>query len=1033
MLPKISIRRPVTTIMLIFIILLGGLVSLSSLSLDLMPNVDVPIVLITTSYTGAGPEEIETLLTKPIESAVSTVKKVDTVTSTSSANSSMVIIQFNDGADIDTAAMDVREKIDMVRSTLPSDASDPMILKIDMSMLSASYVGIYSDKLDLNELTTLLNDNLNSRIERIDGVASVELTGSIEHEVEIVINNEKMQGYGVSLSQLQSIIKAENMNLPAGTIMQGDLNMQIRSVGEFSSVEEIRNLPIPTTTGGIVYMRDIAEVNEVEKDADSYAIVNGEKSVILTIQKQSDANLVDVSEKIEKEIKSIEKDYPDVRLSMLTNTSSYIKQSLNNVLQTAILAAIMAVIVLIIFLKNWKTSLVIAVSIPTSVVATFAFMYLAKMTLNIISLGGITIGIGMLVDNSVVVLENISRHFALGKSPREAALDGTKEVAMAIMASTLTTIAVFVPLMFVTGIFGQMFKDLSLTVTCSLLMSLFVSLTFVPMACSQLFKEEDRGKEFKNLKFNKFLGKWGNAIDTIDVKYKKALEYSLSHKKRIIAIVLAAFIGTMCLVPIVGLNLIPDMDQGSLSINISLPSGSSIDETTKITNEVIERIKDIPETKEWYGMVGNSSTDTTDLVLNFVDKKDRNRSTNEIAEDIKERLKGLAGAETTVTVSTMAMGDFSSASDVSVNIVGDDTDELRKIGNDLVEILNNNKSFKEASTSIDDAVPETVVTIDRAKASTYGITSSAIASALSSSITGSTTSQFKVDGDEIDITLREEKDSIKYISDLSNVKIPTTSGLLVPLTEVADITVKEGAYQITRIDQHKYISVNANTEGIDANTAKKELTEILDSYIFPSGYYYEFTGTLDSLTDTFSKLLLVLVVAILLVYMIMASQFESFIYPLIVMFSLPLGLTGSVFGLFITRNTITVTSFMGFIMLTGMVVNNAIVLIDYTNQLRERGLECDEALIEAGPTRLRPILMTTLTTILGLLPMALSNTEGTEMQRPMAITIMFGLTISTIVTLIFIPVLYSGVEKYRLKKRRERKAIKKALKEQPEA
>ena len=1018
---KTAIKRPITTIMVMLVAILAGVVSLSSLKLDLMPSVSIPIAAVSTTYVGAGPEEIETLVTKPIEEALGTVSNVDTITSTSSANSSLVIVQFVDGTDVDMAAIDLREKIDMIKGSLPDGSNDPMVIKMDPNSLTSIMVGVHGD-MELPKLTSEIEDNVVSRLERIDGVASVSMTGNIEKEVQVVLKPEKMQGYNVTVQQVSGILQAENMNLPTGKIAQGDTKLQLRSVGQFQSIDEIRDLPLTTPTGALIHLRDVADVNEVDQDEDSFALIDGQKSIILTIQKQSNANMVDISDKIVKELDRIRADNPDLNITMLTNTADYIKTSVNNVLSTAVQAALMAIVVLFLFLRNGKSSLIIGVSIPTSVVVTFALMYACGMSLNIISLGGITIGIGMLVDNSVVVLESITRHHEEGMSAKQAAQVGASEVALSVMASTLTTVAVFIPLMFVQGTIGQMFKDLSLTVSFSLLVSLVVSLTFVPMAASRLLKSTDAEKMERHPRLTAFLNIWKRALDALDSGYRRVLHASLRHKKRVVALVLLVFVASLSLLPIVGVDLIPAMDQGSGSVSIEMPKGSVLSETAKMVDRVTGQLQDIPEIKEWYVTAGGSSTDSASVTVNLVGQDQRKRSTDEVMDEIRSRVKDIAGAKVTTSASSSAMGSFGSSSDVQFQLNGDDTEQLRTIGNDLVAKLEEQPWVVDATSSLDDAVPEASIVIDRTKASSYGITAGSIASAVSTAVSGSVPTQYKVGGDEIDVRIMEDPDRIRYLDDLQGITVPAANGAPVPLTEVAKISVADGATQITRTNQHRYITVGADTTDIDAGTARRNLESILSSYNFPEGYDYTFTGTMDSIVETFSSLLIVLVVAILLVYMIMAAQFESYIHPFIIMFSLPNALTGGILGLFITGNTVTATAFMGFIMLVGMVVNNAIVLVDYTNQLMARGMGCIEALEKAGPTRLRPILMTTLTTVLGLVPMAISTAEGTEMQRPLAISVMFGLMISTIVTLVFIPVLYAGVDKFRHGRKKKNKS-----------
>ncbi len=540
------------------------------------------------------------------------------------------------------------------------------------------------------------------------------------------------------------------------------------------------------------------------------------------------------------------------------------------------------------------------------------------------------------------------------------------------------------------------------------------------MACSKLlgYAEVKAYKKKGNI-ISRILDVWGRGIDKLDELYHKALIYVLDRKKRVVALFLCVFIGTLCLVPIIGLDFMPAMDQGVANITIELPKGSIIEQTEKEVYNVMEKIEDIPEIDTTYVTVGggimSSSTDSASITVNMVPVKDRERSTDDIVEDMKERLSSIAGVEITVEASSSAMGSFG-GSPVSIQIQGNDTDTLNDIGEDVIKIMEGISGIKDITSSSEDSVPEANVMINRAKASLYGVTSAQIANSVSTAITGTVSTQYKIDGSEIDIRIRQDKDSVKYLNDLKNIKISTPTGAVLPLNELADITIKDSAVSITRENQRQYISISSDVDGRALNEVQADLKAKLDNYNFPEGYSYKFSGTLDSMMDSYSSLMIVFVVAVLLVYMIMASQFESLIHPFIVLFSIPLAITGGIFGLFITGKTITMTAFMGFIMLAGMVVNNAIVLVDYTNQiLDKKHCSVKEALIEAGPNRLRPILMTTLTTILGLVPMALGKGEGMEMQQPLAITVIFGLTISTIVTLLFIPVLYSIVDTIRYK------------------
>ena len=1008
MFSKLCIRKPVTTIMVTLMVFIAGIVSYFNLDQALMPDMDLPIAVVMTTYVGASPEEIEELISKPMEESLGSIANVDTITSYSSTNSSMVLLQFVDGTDIDMAAVDMRDKIDQMKSSLPDAANDPMVIKMDINAMPIT-IGVKAENMDLESLNDLLEDNVVNRLERIEGVASVGLSGGITNEVRITVDPVKLAGYGLTTSTLSGVLAAENMNLPSGDLTQGNTTVAVRTIGEFTSVQEINDLPIPTSTGAVIHLSDVAKVEQVEADRDSFTYINGEKGILLSVNKQSTANLVKVSESLKSEISKLQQDYPELEIDMLSDTSEYIEMSLSNITETALLAAVIAFFVLLVFLKNAVTAGIIAVSIPTSIMATFALMYVTNINMNMISMGGVAIGIGMLVDNSVVVLDSIYQYYERGYTAAESAEIGAKEVSMAIIASTLTTVAVFLPMALIGGTTGAMMKNLSFTIVYALVASVVVALTFVPMACALLLKRETKTFVWKNLKFLSFLDHWEGAIDTLSRKYEKLLKWALRHRKKTVLTVLLVFILSLCCVPLAGMDFMASMDEGVATITVDLPNGTDLDTTEETTLEVLYRLQDIPEADVVYANVGSgmlsSGTNSSSITMNLVDSKDRKRSTDEVCEDIKKLLADIPGADITVSSSDSAMGSLASA-DVTMNVYGYDAATLIDVEQDLIDSLSKVDGLSDVEGSTGDTVPEAKVTIDRAKASQYGITTASVASALNTAISGSTATQYKLDGTEIDVVIRYDTDSVNYLTDLNNLTVTSAYGTQVPLSDIATVTMDESATTIMRENQKNYITISANADNMSTSEAQRLVESAMADIELPDGCTYEFSGMMERMNDTFSSLETAMVVAVLLVYMIMASQFESLRYPFIVMFSMPLAITGAIIGLLITGNTITMPAMMGFVMLIGMVVNNGIVLVDYTNQLMDRGMNCFDALTTAGPRRLRPILMTTLTTVLGMVPMALATSEGSEMMQALAIAVIFGLTLSTMVTLIFIPVLY---------------------------
>ena len=1029
MISRIAIRRSVTTLMVTMMVFLAGIVAYMNLDMNLMPEVDIPVVVVSTTYVGAGPTEIENLVTEPLEESLSTVSNVENVTSVSSANMSLVMVQFVDGTDIDIAAMDLRDVVDRTKALLPDDANEPNIIKMDMNATPIS-VGVTAENMDLTALNEMVEDNVLNRLERIEGVASVDVTGGVEREVRITIDPQKMAGYGLSTTSISQSLSAENMNLPSGSLLQGTTDVQVRTMGEFESIEDIEQLPITTPSGALIHLEDVARVEEVEVDRTAFSIIDGNYGILLSVNKQSTANLVDVSEKLNAEMEQLNQDYPEIHMVMLTDTADYIQMSLSNVTETALLSALIAFFVLLVFLKYPITSAIIAMSIPTSILATFGLMYLSGMTLNIISMGGLAIGIGMLVDNSVVVLDSVYQYYERGYDPKEAAETGAKEVTMAVTASTLTTVAVFLPIAFTSGSVGQIMQSLSFSICFSLVSSLVVSITFVPMACA-VFLRKNTEKEKTKRKFRiSFL--LDLFFDALTNGYEKLMRAALHHPIVTVLIVLATFCASLMTIPLAGMDFMDETDEGVANITIELPNGSDLDNTEEVVWEVLYRLQDIPEAEMIYastggGSMSSGSSSGASVTVNLVDKAERTRSTAEVCDDIQARMADIAGAEITAAPSGSAMGSFGGA-DVSFNIYGYDAETLMAVEQDVIDVIAAIPGFTDVTGSTGDTVPEARVVIDRGKASLYGITTASIANSLNTAISGATATQYKVDGMEIDVVVRYDTQQVNYLSDLENLTVASAYGGQIPLSSIATVEMSESAASITRENQKNYVTIEASADGLNGNIAQQQVIAALDSYPFPEGCSYGFSGTLEMMNDAFQSLTTALIVAVLLVYMIMASQFESLRHPMIIMFSMPLAFTGAIFGLYLTGNSITMTSMMGFIMLAGMVVNNGIVLIDYTTQLMARGMNCYDALTTAGPRRLRPILMTTLTTILGMLPLVFSQDEGSEMMRSMAISVIFGLSLSSLVTLVFIPVLYAALDK-RKRKRYEKRVLRRAKRE----
>ncbi|RKD33520.1 efflux RND transporter permease subunit [Thermohalobacter berrensis] len=1012
---KLAVKRPVTILMVTFIIILLGAVSLSRLPIDLLPKIEVPVAIVSTSYEGVGPEEIEKLITRPIEESLATVDNIKGIQSISSEGSSVVIAEFDFGTDMDFASLDMREKVDMIKGYLPDDASDPMVLKIDPNSQPIIQLSL-SNGNNLASLQEIAEDMVKPRLERLEGVASVSITGGLKKEIEISINQEKLKGYGLTIDRIAQIIAAENLNLPGGEVKKGKQKLTIRTLGEFQSIDEIKNLPITLNTGGVIYLKDIANIGLKHKDLNTIAKTNGKSSINLLIQKQPGTNTVRVANRVNNEIERLQKDFPNIEIKKIIDVSKYIKQSIQNVVKNAALGAILAIIILYLFLRNIRTTLIIGTAIPISIIATFILIYFNDITLNLMTLGGLALGVGMLVDNAIVVLENIYRFRQDGYSRIEAAVKGAKEVGMAVTASTLTTVAVFLPIVFTEGITSTLFKELALTVTMSLGASLLVSLTLIPMLSSKILKvDRMQGKKHKGFKLSSILY---DTVDKILMKiqsvYKRILNWSLGHRKSTVLIAILVFVISMASITSVGAEFFPPMDEGQFTISVSLPEGAELEQTDGIVEEIEEKLEKIEEVDIVVSNVGSSGTfslvgsETNRAIITVLltDMDKRSRSVWQVADEVRNLIYDIPGVETNVEVTSNMMMS-GSGTPINIKIKGDDLDTLKKISNDFKGIVKSVEGTREVETSITEGVPRVEIKIDRQMASQFGLTAAQIASAVKGTISGKIATKYKHDGEEIDVIIKGDETLTENISNLKQTSIQTPLGVNIPLSQVAILTIERGPVAIDREDQVRVASVTSQIFGRDLKSITDEIQQELSNYNMPKGYTYEMGGEREQLNEAFQDLALALILAVVLVYMILASQFESLLHPFTIMLSVPLAFAGGAAGLFITRRSLSVPAVIGFIILAGIVVNNAIVLIDYINTRRRNGEKRKEAILNAGPIRLRPILMTTLTTVLGLLPLAFGMGEGAEAQAPLATAVIGGLLLSTLLTLVFIPVVYT--------------------------
>lgn len=1020
----LSIKRPIATLMAVVVVIILGFVSLSRIPVDLLPDIELPIAVVITAYPGASSEEIESLVTKPIEEEIANVENIKSISSSTEPNVSIVKVTFNWGTDLDFSTMDIREKVDIVKKDLPDGAEEPIVSKLDPSMMPILSIGMTGQR-DTMLLKQIAEDQIVRKLERIEGVSSINIVGGVERQVRVKVSQQKMNGYGVALTQVIEALKAGNLNVPGGDVDYGGRELIVRTTGEFEDLDEIKNLVVVNREGSIIRLKDIATVVDDTEDPDTKSRINETAGLRLLVQKQSDANTVRVAEKVKEELEGIEKQLPeDIKLYEIFDQSDYINKSIENVKTNAIQGAILAVLVIFVFLHNIRPTLVIALSIPISIIATFVVMYFMGLSVNLMSLGGLAIGVGMLVDNSIVVLENIYRHQELGKEKVEAASVGAGEVTLSIMASTLTTIAVFLPIVFIEGISGIIYKELSLTITFSLVSSIIVAVTIVPLLSSRLVDAKaEKGKEKRNGFVQKILKRTDKFYDRIDTGYGKLLNWSLSHRKLVVLVIVGMLAVSVALASFIGTEFFPETDEGKITVDVELPLSSKMDSTDQVMQHIESIVMDMPEVEMFSSQIGtttiksflgSTSGEIGSMDIRLVPLKERKRPTKAVAEEIREKLGEVPGAKIEIQSATMTsrIGSVTSGDKpVQVAIKGDEFETLEDISEQVRNIVRSVPGTRDVETTIEEGRPEVRIKVDKNKASYYELNVAQVATMVRASINGAIATQYKVAGTEVDVNVQIDDISRETYEDLEMMTIMSPKGP-VPLRTIADFDVTEGPNVIEREDQERMVYVTADIFNRNLGDVISDINKEINNMNLPEGYSIKFEGQHKEMEEAFNELTVAMGLAVVLVYAIMAAQFESLLHPFTIMFSIPFATIGIVGGLLISGRAFSVPAFMGAIMLAGIAVNNAIVLVDYINQLRDRGKTVKEAIVEAGPTRLRAIMMTTLTTVLGLLPLALGIGEGGEIQAPLAVTVMGGLLVSTILTLVVVPVLYSIFEDF---------------------
>ena len=1055
--PNFSVKRPITVIMAILIVAAIGVISVTSLSTALFPDMNLPYAAIFTSYEGASPERVEMMVTKPIENTMATVSNVKSIQSISSEGNSTVILEFNSSTNMDSAMVDMREMLDMVEGYFPTEVGSSRIIKINPDMMPILNFSISVDDMSMSEATYWVDDEILPRIERIEGVATLSMSGGAQNEVHIALDSKEIDTINdklnedmadnaaqqmlddinaqrkdaglseitmeeadlpemelpyqtfISYDSVKGVLQGQNFEMPSGYVAKSDSMYLVRVGDKLEDMQAVSDLVVFKSDDRTVRISDIADVELIDTANESYSKVNGEPALTISVQKQNNYATTDVVESIKEEFDTIQDEYEGVEIVTLMDQAEYIDMAVGSVTNNLLYGGILAILILLIFLRDLKPTFVVGVAIPISLLAAFILIYFMDITLNIVSMGGLALGIGMLVDNSIVVIENIYRIRAKGKDAKYSAVTGAKQVAGAITASTLTTVSVFLPIVFLQGMTADIFKEMAWTISASLIASLAIALTFVPMAASQMLKNSKKRKKSKFMK-------------SVVKGYKKMLKGALKHKAAVIIVTILLFAGSVYGSLQIGTEYFPESDTGQISITVDMPLGSSFDDTAKILDTATERIMKIDEVETVGASIGGNSlgmagpmgseASTIDVLL----QEDGDYKTSEIEQQIRDDLDGL-DAEFEISGQAMSLSAMM-GSGISVEIRGLEFDELENLSQKVADIIAQVEGTTEIDNGISKAEPAVKITVDKDEAIKNGLTTAQVYMAVDSAVNpNNKASELTLGARDYDIMVLDAANDTLDIDDLKNLEIATPAGESVKLSDIADITTESGYASITRMDQERTITVTAALEeGYNIGKVGDEVQEKLDDLEVAEGYTVELAGESEEINSALHDLLLALAMAVALIYMIMAAQFESLKYPFIVMFAIPLAFTGGFLALIVTNTPLSVVALIGMIILAGIVVNNGIVLVDYINQLKARGMNTYKAIIKAGKTRLRPIVMTALTTIFALSTLSVGVGRGSEMMQPLAITAIGGLIFSTALTLIVVPVMYAAFDRNSKKK-----------------
>lgn len=1030
-----AVSKPITTALSFVAIAIIGLFAWSRLPVELMPDTDTTNIMVITSYSGASSEDIESNVTKLLENSLNSVPNLKHITSKSQENSSVITLEFQAGTPTDEATNDTRDKIDAIRSNLPKGVGQPIIFKFGAKDIPIAILSVESQE-SSEALAKILDNQIVNPLARLDGVGSVSVSGASERVIQIYCDPYKLEAYGLSLNRISQLIASENLNISAGQIDLGSQTNSLRIKGEFRDPQELGDIVVGSVSGSHIYLKQVAQITDTKAERQQESYTNGSSGAMIVINKQSDGNAVKVAELIRKELPKLQRNLPsDIKISYLIDTSSFISNTIDSLKQTIIMTFIIVMIVVYLFLMRSSATFIVILTIPVSLIGSLIYLFVSDNSLNIISLSSLSIAIGMVVDDAIVVLENITTHIEQGGRPKDAAVYATKEVGISVVASTLTMLAVFLPLTMISGQSGLMFRQLGWMISIVMIVSTVAALSLIPMLCSQLLKKESQPNRISL----KLLKPFRILLDKLDNHYARLLAWCLSHRKTTVAGAIAIFTTGLLLFPLIKTELMPSQDIGFLQVTIELPVGTRIDETRALALDIDNKLRaEIPEIDvtsvslgasdgtNAFASINENGNNIATYRIGLKKRNQRQRGQEAVSDHIRELLATFTQLKN-YSVKAGGGGNNTGGNNVTIDIFGHDfteTDSIARLvkAKLLEEEISGRSIVSEVAISRKDFTPELNFIFDRQKLAEHGLSLAMASNYLSNAIAGSVSSYYREDGDEYKIRVSLSPEYRQSLNDIQNIIVNTPTGDNIRLLELGYIAEHTTPPTIERKDRSRVVTLNiSGRSGVALSEISAASEALMQSLSLPSHLSYKIGGTYEMQQEVFRELLTLLILIILLVFIVMASQFESLRLPFVIMFSVPFAFTGVFFGLIITQIPLGSMAFVGLIMLVGIVVKNGIVLIDYTLLCRERGASIRSAIIMAGKSRLRPVLMTTLTTVLGMIPMAIGLGEGSEMWQSMGVTVAFGLSVSTLVTLVLIPTLYAAMQGRILRKQRQRK------------